>query len=95
MKQRVAIDVGADVLAGYVGMYQLAPTFAIEVTLKDGALFGQPTNQPVFRFWPETQNDFFLKEVDAQITFVRDAQGKVTGLVLHQGGQDMRGTKVR
>jgi hypothetical protein len=36
---------------------------------------------------PETETDFFLKELDAQITFVRDAQGVVTGLVLHQGGQ--------
>jgi CubicO group peptidase (beta-lactamase class C family) len=95
MKQRVAIDVGADVLAGYVGTYRVAPTFAIEVTLKDGALYGQPTDQQAFRLWPETQTDFFLKDVDAQVTFVRDAQGRVTGLVLHQGGQDMRGTKVR
>jgi CubicO group peptidase (beta-lactamase class C family) len=95
MKQRVAIDVAAGVLATYTGTYQLAPTFAIEVTLKDGTLYGQPTDQPAFHLWPETQNDFFLKEVDAQITFVRDPQGKVTGLVLHQGGQDMRGAKVR
>jgi Beta-lactamase class C and other penicillin binding proteins len=93
MKQRVAIDVGADVLAAYVGTYQLAPTFAIVVTLKDGALYGQPTDQPAFRLWPETDHDFFLKEVDAQVTFVREG-GAVTALVLHQGGRDMRGAKV-
>ena len=31
-----------------------------------------------------SRTEFFFKVVDAQITFVRDAQGAVTGLVLHQ-----------
>jgi serine-type D-Ala-D-Ala carboxypeptidase/endopeptidase len=93
MKQRVAVDVGVDVLAAYVGTYRLAPTFAIVVTLKDGALYGQPTDQQAFRLWPESDRDFFLKEVDAQVSFVREA-GKVTALVLHQNGQDVRGAKV-
>lgn len=95
MKQRTAIDVAADVLGAYVGVYQLAPTFTIEVTLKDGALYGQATGQSAFRLWPETPNDFFLKEVDAQLSFVRDAQGKVTELVLHQNGQNVKGPRVR
>ena len=86
--QRTAIDVSSDVLARYVGSYQLAPNFTIVVTMKDGALYAQPTNQPVFRLWPESETDFFLKEVDAQITFTRGTDGKVTGLVLHQNGQD-------
>ena len=40
------------------------------------------------RLWAETQTDFFLKEVDAQISFVLDAQGTATSLVLHQNGQE-------
>jgi serine-type D-Ala-D-Ala carboxypeptidase/endopeptidase len=95
MKQRVAIDVSADVLGAYVGTYQLAPTFAIVVTLKDGALYGQATGQTAFRLWPETPSDFFLKEIDAQVSFARDAQGAVTELVLHQNGQNVKGPKVK
>ena len=95
IKQRTAIEVRAEVLNSYVGTYQLAPNFAIEVTLKDGALYGRPTDQPAFRLWPESETDFFLKEVDAQITFERDAQGRVIALVLHQNGQDTRGAKTR
>ena len=34
-----------DVLARYVGTYQLAPNLTLEVTLKDGALYMHPTNQ--------------------------------------------------
>lgn len=32
------------------------------------------------------ENAFFLKAVDAQLTFTRDAGGVVTGLLLHQNG---------
>jgi D-alanyl-D-alanine-carboxypeptidase/D-alanyl-D-alanine-endopeptidase len=54
-----------------------------------------PTGQPTLRLWPETEVDYFVKEVDAQITFVRDAQGAVTGLVLHQNGQNKPAKKVK
>jgi len=37
----------------------------------------------------------FYKIVDAQVTFVKDAGGQVTGLVLHQGGRDLPGKKVK
>jgi len=94
-KQRTAIDVRADVLARYVGTYQLAPNFMLEVTLTNGALFVHPTNQQTFRMWPESETDFFLKELDAQLTFQRDASGSVTGVVLHQGGHDQTAPKVR
>ena len=92
-KVRTAIEVPADRLALYVGVYQLAPKFNFVITLKDGALYEQLTGQGALRLWPETDVDFFLKEVDAQITFVRDAQGTVTELILHQNGQNQHAKK--
>jgi hypothetical protein len=47
--QRTAIDVSADVLARYVGRYQLEPDFLLGVTVRDGALYVHPTGQPVLR----------------------------------------------
>jgi serine-type D-Ala-D-Ala carboxypeptidase/endopeptidase len=93
-KQRTAIELPASVLGRYVGVYQLTPEFSLEITIRDGALYVHPTGQPVFRLWPETELDFFLKEVDAQITFVRDVQGAVTGLVLHQNGGNAEAKKL-
>jgi Tfp pilus assembly protein PilF len=37
---------------------------------------------------------FFLKVVDAQIEFVKDASGAVTALVLHQGGRDQKAPRI-
>jgi len=95
VKQRTAIELRPEVLARYVGTYQLAPNVTLEITLKDDALWVRPTNQSVLRLWPESDTNFFLKELDAQLTFVRDAQGAVTAVVLHQNGQDMTAPKVR
>jgi len=94
MKQRIAIQLPAATLAQYVGKYQLAPTFIMDVT-SDSALFLQATGQPRFRLWPETQVDFFTKEFDAQVTFVRGPDGVVQSLVLHQGGRDQSAPKMK
>lgn len=94
-KQHTAIDIKPDVLARYVGTYQLAPNFTLEITLKDGALYMHPTNQDTLRLWAESETEFFLKDVDVQLTFVRDTQGVVTAVVLHQSGQDATASRVR
>ncbi len=94
-KEFTAIELPAAVLTSYTGTYELAPEFSIEVTLDGDALWGQATGQGKIRLWPYTRNDFFIKEVDAQVTFEMDAQGNVTGMVLHQNGRDQPGKKIR
>ena len=92
--QRTAIELSPDVLARYVGRYQLAPNFVLDVTVRDGAMYVQATAQPMLRLWAESESRFFLKEVDAQLTFERDAAGSVTGVVLHQNGQNVPGKRL-
>jgi CubicO group peptidase (beta-lactamase class C family) len=92
---RRAVEVPASVLARYVGRYELAPQFAIDVTFENGVLRGQPTGQPAVRLWPASETRFFLREVEAEVSFEVAADGTVTGMVLHQGGRDMPGRKVR
>jgi uncharacterized protein (TIGR03435 family) len=85
-KEHKEVAVNPKLFAGYVGKYELAPDFIITVTQEGDHLFAQPTNQPKFALFPEGERDFFLKVVDAQITFVTDPQGRATELILHQGG---------
>jgi CubicO group peptidase (beta-lactamase class C family) len=79
---------------GYVGRYQLAPNFILTVTRESDQLFLQATDQPKFAIFPEGPRDFFMKAVDAQITFVPDAQGRATQLILHQNGKDMPAKRI-
>lgn len=90
-----AIVVDTAVLASYVGNYQLAPTFSIMVTRENDRLFGQATDQPRFELFASSDTRFYLKVVDAQVSFVKDDKGAVDGLILHQNGRDMPGKRVR
>jgi CubicO group peptidase (beta-lactamase class C family) len=93
-KERVALKTGADVLERYVSVYEVAPTFSITITRDGEHLFGEPTGRRKVELFAESEKNFFLKDVDAQVEFQIDAEGKVTGLILHQGGSDMPAKKV-
>ena len=92
---RAEIVVAAEILEDYVGEYPLSPQFSIAVTLEDGALFAQATGQAKLPVYAESESKFFLKAVDAQISFQRDESGAVTSLILHQNGRNQLGKKVR
>jgi CubicO group peptidase (beta-lactamase class C family) len=87
--ERRAVALSPDVLKAYEGVYNLAPTFALTISVVDGKLMAQATGQPAFELTAEAQDAFYLTAVDAQITFTRNAAGAIEGLVLHQGGRDM------
>jgi D-alanyl-D-alanine-carboxypeptidase/D-alanyl-D-alanine-endopeptidase len=94
-KQRTEIKVATEILETYVGEYQLAPNFKLTVTKEDDKLFVQATDQPKFQVFAESAGEFFYKAVDAQITFVKDDKGQITQLILHQGGQNIPGKKIK
>ena len=94
IERRSAVEVDASLLDRYVGRYELSPSFAITVTREGGQLFVQATGQPRFEVFPESETKFFLKVVDAQVTFVTGAEGRAEALILHQGGIDQRGERV-
>lgn len=95
-RARVAIELPASALSSYVGVYALAAGVDLDVTLDNGALHIRSSNGgAAVQLWPESNNDFFAKGVDAQVSFVRDASGSVTSLVLHQYGRDLPARKRR
>jgi CubicO group peptidase (beta-lactamase class C family) len=74
------------VLDGYVGAYQLAPSAILTVTRDGDQMYLQLTGQPKFEIFPKGDREFFLKVVDAQLTFDVGPDGKATELTLHQNG---------
>lgn len=92
---RQEIELDAATRASYVGEYQLAPTFAVVLTEEGNQLFAQATGQPRFPIFAEARDRLFFKVVDAVLEIQRGADGQVTGLILHQGGQHLPGKKVK
>lgn len=89
------VDVDPAIYEKYVGEYKLPIGLNLTVRTAGGKIFTQGTGQPEAEIFPKSETEYFLKVVDAQITFVLDDSGTVTGLVLHQAGQDFPGEKIK
>ena len=94
-KDKEAIDLSEEILERYVGEYELAPNFTITVTRKGTQLFGQGTGQPQFEMFASAETEFFLRVVEASVSFILDDEGNTASLVLHQAGQDVPGKKIK
>jgi len=96
--ERQAIQVDPALFDAYAGVYELVPGFELTVTREGNQIFVQATGQPKFEIFPESETKFFLKVVDAQIVFVRGNSGdsgSAESLVLHQGGMERPGKRVK
>src|SRR3989440_5024576 len=93
--ERKEVKVDPKIYDSYVGEYQLAPTFTVTITSENGKLMAQATGQSKFELFPTSETDFYLKVAPATVTFVKDAQGNVTELILTQNGRKGHGKKIR
>ncbi len=88
------IKLPAEILSRYVGKYELMPGFIIAITLEDGHLMSQASGQDKFEIFAESENEFFLKVVDARLEFVKDETGENYSLILRQSGMEFEGKRV-
>jgi CubicO group peptidase (beta-lactamase class C family) len=92
--QLTEVKLPAAKLDDYIGSYQLAPGFILKVTREGDQMFTQATGQPKIKIFASAEDKFFLKVVDAQLDFHREADGKVSKVTLHQNGQDIPGPRI-
>ena len=85
VREKVAITVSSEILADYVGLYEVVPGLDFAVTLEEGQLMVQATGWEKYSLVAESETDFFLKEENAVLEFVRGEDGIVTHLITHQG----------
>jgi len=90
---REEVEVAREVLGRYVGTYRLTEDFEIEVTLAGGRLYVQATGQQRFPVFAASETEFFLRAVEAGITFVVE-DGRATAMTLHQGGVEQTAERV-
>lgn len=86
---RKEITLDSALLDRYVGFYRLHENAVMTVTREGDQLAAQLTGQRSLPVFAETDTRFFFKAVNAQFTFVADASGPATALILHQGGGNM------
>lgn len=92
---RKEVNVPPDVLAKYVGIYAMAPTVNMTITLANGHLVSQMTGQGKIPLLAESETMFAVpKGMQAEIEFSKDATGRVSRLILHQNGRDLPGRRL-
>ncbi|MEK6301591.1 MAG: serine hydrolase [Acidobacteriota bacterium] len=82
----VEVKVDPKIFDAYTGKYQLTPALILTISNEAGHLMAQATGQQKAELFPESETKFFFKVADVRITFVKEASGKVSHLILHQGG---------
>ncbi|WP_339726922.1 serine hydrolase [Maribacter stanieri] len=87
-------EVPEALLESYIGVYELMPTFKITITKEGKQLKAQATGQPMLDILAKSNDTFYLKEVAAQIQFMKDENGAIESLTLFQNGQELNGKKV-
>lgn len=95
MEEKKEIEIDPKVYDNYVGEYELAPNVIIKITKEDNSLYAQLTGQDKFEIFPESEEEFFYKVVDAKITFQKDDTGNVTHLILYQNAQEIPANKIK
>jgi hypothetical protein len=93
-RKPVAVDTNA--YKDYVGQYQWRPLDEVEtVSLKDGKLWSNLGGDEDEAF-PLGSETFFFKDDLGSVTFVRDAQGHVTGYTYYRNdGQEIHAKKIK
>jgi bla regulator protein blaR1 len=81
------IAVATSVLDSYVGSYKLGESAIMTVVREGEHLTVQLTGQAAAPIYAESNTQFFARVVDTQFTFVADAQGQISSLILQQNGQ--------
>lgn len=86
IEEPAVVTVAPEVLESYVGRYDFGQGRAILTVSREGSrLYAKMKGEAKQAILPRSQSTFFSKLSPAQVTFVKDTHGKVTGLIHEQG----------
>ena len=89
------IKVDERILETYTGVYEVTPDFTFSITKEQDKLLLQAPEQEKLEMFADTQTKFFLKVNEAQFEFVKDEFGKVTKVIMNQGGRQADAKKIK
>ena len=93
-REKVIAKVDPAIYDAYIGEYEIAPGFILFVTREGDKLFSRAmpvptppsaTGQPKSEMFPESENTFFVKDADAQFTFIKNDKGQVIQVNIQRG----------
>jgi hypothetical protein len=83
-----------ELIANYIGKYELRPEFVISITLENEKLYVEAHEVPKTRLFQVSPTEFTLPAMNAKLTFASDNTGEVNQLIIILNGQQMTAQKV-
>jgi len=90
MSGDTGVRVSPAVLASYAGLYQIAAGREFTVMVMGDLLFIQGLNEPKLPLLPQSETHFMSTATPTGFEFVKDAQGKVTHIVVRGDAGDQK-----
>ena len=103
-RERVIVKVDPRIYDSYVGEYEIAPGFILFVTREGDKLFSRAmpiptppsaTGQPASEMFPESEATFFVKDADAQFTFIKNDKGEVVQVNIQRTTRLFKARKIK
>jgi CubicO group peptidase (beta-lactamase class C family) len=79
----------------YAGTYEAAGRPSLIVVFEDEKLFARSGEDPWFRLYPASENEFVAIDDQARWTFEKGPDGTVSQVVVRSGGNELRRRRVR
>jgi CubicO group peptidase (beta-lactamase class C family) len=92
--EKGSVTVDPKVFDTYAGEYEVGPNFVMRVFREGDKFMTQATGQPAFEIFAESETTFSPRAFAAKLTFVKDANGKVTGISIDQNGRVTQGKRI-
>jgi CubicO group peptidase (beta-lactamase class C family) len=93
--EKPSTTVDANPFDAYVGEYELVPGFVLRVFRNGDKFMTQATGQNEIEIFANDDGSFSPRTFPAKLTFIKDADGKVTSVKLNQGGRETIGKKIK
>jgi hypothetical protein len=90
MSGDTGIRLSPELLATYAGTYAFAAGREVIVTVTADLLFVQGLNEPKLPLLVQSETNFMSTATPNGFEFVKDAQGKVTHLIVHGDAGDQK-----
>lgn len=89
------VTVDPKIYDAYAGEYEVGPGVIMRVFREGDKLMTQVTGQGSFQIYPQSETVFYPREFAAKLTFMKDADGKVTSLRIDQNGRVTTGKRIK
>ena len=90
-----AVKIDPKILDQYIGEYELKPGTGLTVTRQGNHLSVQPSGGRALEVQASAETKFFATSPAITLTFIKGPDGRVTHVVISQGGGDIQARKIK